>query len=221
MKRKTLFSIEVLAYIMKYVFILASLVILFFAVQSFLDLSDVIFTKHAELFNYGQLRGDPKHPFLSFLYDHQYSIYGNGSNKIGDTVPLKTSLIFYFLFGFISKFLLFIICCIAVVFFHKLAERKVFDKKNAKKLLFISLLLVAIPIIEIVGDQICMAITTKSINSVLSSSAKKQEPGLKFLGINYPYLISALFSTSLYFALRHGEDEVTYQVSILNQKAKK
>ena len=221
MKRKSLFSIEILAYILKYVFTIAALVVLFFAVQNFIEFSDILFTKHSELFNYGQLRGDPKSPFLSFLYDHQYSIYGNGSNKIGDTVPLKTSLIFYFLFGFISKFLLFIVCCIAVVFFHRLSEGKAFDKKNSKKLLSIACLFVAIPLIELIGDQVVLAITTKAINSVLSSTAKQVEPAVKFLGINCPYLFTALFTISLYFTLRHGEDEVNYKIEQLNAKAKK
>lgn len=212
MKRKSLFSIEILAYILKYVFTLASLVVLFFAVQNFIEFSEIIFTKHSELYNYGVIKGDTKHVFFSFLYDHQYSIYGNGANKIGDTVPFKTSLVFYFLFGFISKFLLFIVCCIAVVFFHRLSERKVFDRKNSKKLVSIAVLLVTIPIIELIGDQVVLAVTTNAINSVLAAGVKKQEPGIRFLGINYAYLFTSLFSISLLFVLRHGEAEIEYQV---------
>ena len=218
MKRKSLFSIEILAYILKYVFTIASLVVLFFAAQNFVEFTEIIFTKHSELYNYGVLNGDVKHSFFSFLYDHQYSIYGNGANKIGESVPFKTSLVFYFLFGFISKFLLFIVCCIAVVFFHRLAERKVFDRKNSKKLVSIAVLLAVIPIVEIIGEQVVLGITTNAINSVLSSSANKQEPGVKFLGINYPYLFSSIFAISLYFVLKHGQHEVEYQVSQLKVK---
>ena len=90
--------------------------------------------------------------------------------------------------------------------------RKVFDRKNSKKLVSIAVLLVTIPIIELIGDQVVLAITTNAINSVLAAGAKKQEPGIRFLGINYAYLLTSLFSISLLFVLRHGEAEIEYQV---------
>lgn len=213
MKNKSLFSIEVLAYILKFVFAIFALFLLYFAIQDAVDLCDVLFTKHSELYNYGQLKGDDKHPFLAFLYDHQYSIYGGNTSRINDGVPFKKSIILYHLFGFLPNFMLFIVCCIAVIFFHNVCEKKLFDKRNAKKLLLIALLLVVIPIIEILGDQITLSITTNAINSKISNESNYLYPNIKFLGINHIYLFSALFVCSQYFILHHGNEQIEYTLN--------
>ncbi len=212
MKNKSLFSIEILAYILKFAFAIFALFLLYFAIQDFVDLTDVLFAKHSELYNYGQLKGDTKHQFLNFLYDHQYSIYGGNSNKINDGVPFKKSIILYHLFGFLPNFMLFIICCIAVVFFHNVCEKKLFDKNNAKKLLLISLLLVLIPIIEVIGDQIILAATTNAINSKINNSANYLSPKIKFIGFNYAYLLTAIFVYSQYLILHYGNDKIEYTI---------
>jgi len=222
MKRKSLFSIEVLAYILKFVFGIVAIFMVYLMVKDAIELFDVLFTKHSELYNYGSLRkGDVKHPFLAYLYDHQYSIYGNNATKIGDGVPFKTSIVLYYLFGVLSNFILFIICCIAVIFFHKISERKVFDKKNARKLLLIAILIIAIPLLNLVGDQIILHNTTKAINSVIDNKDNYLSPGVKFLGMDYTYLVTALFTLSLYFFVSKGEEEIEYSIKHLKDNQKK
>ena len=222
MKRKSLFSIEVLAYILKFVFGIVAIFMVYLMVKDAIELFDVLFTKHSELYNYGSLRkGDVKHPFLAYLYDHQYSIYGNNATKIGDGVPFKTSIVLYYLFGVLSNFILFIICCIAVIFFHKISERKVFDKKNARKLLLIAILIIAIPLLNLVGDQIILHNTTKAINSVIDNKDNFLSPGVKFLGMDYTYLVTALFALSLYFFVSKGEEEIEYSIKHLKDNQKK